>query len=78
MIHPTWKGHAQLQLRIEQDANRAADVINSLQSFYKRGYTCTTANRRLEEIIEEMAVLLSAEADRYTITIDSELDADLP
>jgi signal transduction histidine kinase len=49
--------------RIEQDGNRAADVINSLQSFYRTG---TPAERHIldvKEIIGEMIVLLRVEAD---------------
>jgi PAS domain S-box-containing protein len=64
--------------RIEQDANRAADVINSLQSFYRIG---TPAERQLidlKEIIEEMIVLLRGEADRHSITICPQLEADTP
>src|SRR6202011_135922 len=48
--------------RIEQDGNRAADVINSLRSFYRTG---TPAERHIIDvkgIIEEMIVLLSDEA----------------
>src|SRR5580704_5132264 len=44
--------------RIEQDANRAAEVINSLQSFYKRGTPVKRAIVDLRGVIEEMAVLL--------------------
>jgi signal transduction histidine kinase len=64
--------------RIEQDANRAADVINSLQSFYRTG---TPAERHivdLKEIIGEMTVLLRVEADRHSIKIHPELEADTP
>ena len=64
--------------RIEQDANRAADVINSLQSFYRTG---TPAERHIvdvKEIIREMTVLLRVEADRHSIKIHPELEADTP
>jgi PAS domain S-box-containing protein len=64
--------------RIEQDGNRAADVINSLQSFYRTG---TPAERQIvdvKEIIGEMMVLLRVEADRHSITIHPELEADTP
>jgi len=64
--------------RIEQDANRAADVINSLQSFYKRGTPVKRTIVDLRDIIEEMAVLLSTEAARYSITIGAEIDKDIP
>ena len=64
--------------RIEQDGNRAADVIKSLQSFYRTG---TPAERHIldvKEIIGEMTVLLRVEADRHSITIHPELEADTP
>ena len=64
--------------RIEQDGNRAADVINSLQSFFRRGTPGKRQSVDLKEIIGEMTVLLRAEADRHSITIDSELDAQMP
>jgi PAS domain S-box-containing protein len=64
--------------RIEQDANRAANVIDSLRSFYKRG---TPADRQVidvNEIVGDLTVLLSCEADRHSITIRSELDDGTP
>src|SRR5246127_1933641 len=64
--------------RIEQDANRAADVINSLRSFYRTG---TPAGRQIvdvKEIIGEMTVLLRVEADRHSIKIHPDLEADTP
>ena len=64
--------------RIEQDANRAADVINSLRSFYRRG---TAAERQIvdvKEIIGEMTGLLRIEADRHSVTIHHEVEADTP
>ena len=63
--------------RIEQDGNRAADVINSLQSFFRRGTPAKRQSVDLKEIVGEMTGLLRAEADRYSITIDSELHADV-
>jgi PAS domain S-box-containing protein len=65
-------------VRIEQDGHRAADVINSLQSFYRTG---TPAERQIidvKEIIGEMTVLLGVEADRHSIKIHPELEADTP
>jgi PAS domain S-box-containing protein len=63
-------------VRIEQDANRAASVIDSLRSFYKTG---TPAERQVvdvNEIVEEIAVMLSSEADRHAVTIRFELETD--
>jgi PAS domain S-box-containing protein len=64
--------------RIEQDGNRAADVINSLQSFYRTGQPAERQIVDVKEIIEEMTVLLRVEADRHSITIYSQLEADTP
>ena len=64
--------------RIEEDGNRAADVINSLQSFFRRGAPTKRQRINLKEIIEEMTGLLRAEADRYSIRIESELLANIP
>jgi PAS domain S-box-containing protein len=65
-------------IRIEQDANRAADVINSLQSFYKRGTPVQRQIVDVKNIIEEMAVLLETEATRYAVTIRTEIDGGTP
>jgi signal transduction histidine kinase len=64
--------------RIEQDANRAAEVINSLQSFYKRGVPVKRVNVNLRGVIEEMAALLETEASRYSVTISFEIEEDSP
>jgi len=64
--------------RIEQDANRAANVIDSLRSFYKTGTPTERQIIDVKEIVEEMTGLLRGEADRHAITIHSELEADSP
>jgi PAS domain S-box-containing protein len=64
--------------RIEQDGNRAADVIDSLRSFYKKGTPCERERVDIKDIIREITVLLRTEAIRYSITTHSELDADMP
>jgi PAS domain S-box-containing protein len=64
--------------RIEQDANRAANVIESLRSFYKTG---TPGQRRVinvKEVVSEMTGLLRGEADRHGIRIYSDVEADTP
>jgi len=63
---------------IEEDANRAADVINSLQAFYKTGMPAERQMVDVKDIIEEMTVLLRVEADRHSITIHPELEANTP
>ena len=64
--------------RIEQDGNRAADVINRLRSFYKKGPPSGREIVNVKEIIQEMTVLLRDEAIRNSVTIHSELDTDPP
>lgn len=64
--------------RIEQDGNRAADVINRLRSFYKKGPPSDREMVDVQDIIQEMTVLLGDEALRYSVTIRSELDEDVP
>jgi PAS domain S-box-containing protein len=64
--------------RIEQDANRAAEVINSLQSFYRRGAPLKRAAVDLKSLIEEMAALLGTEAARYSVAISAEIREDTP
>jgi PAS domain S-box-containing protein len=64
--------------RIDQDGNRAADVINRLRSFYKKGAPPEREMMDVKDIIHEMIVLLRDEAVRHSITIHSELDAKVP
>ncbi len=64
--------------RMEQDGNRAADVINRLRSFYKKGRPPEREMVDVKDIIREMKVLLRTEAVRHSITIQTELDADVP
>jgi PAS domain S-box-containing protein len=64
--------------RIEEDANRAANVIDSLRSFYKTGTPTERQFIDVKEMIREMTVLLRGEADRHAITICSELEIDTP
>jgi PAS domain S-box-containing protein len=64
--------------RIEQDGNRAADVINRLRSFYKKGPPPEREMVDIKEVIQEMTVLLRNEAMRQSVTILSELDANVP
>jgi len=63
--------------RIEQDGNRAADVINHLRSFYKKGTPPERGIVDLKDIIREMTALLRKEAVRHSIKIHSELHEDM-
>jgi PAS domain S-box-containing protein len=64
--------------RIEQDGNRAADVINRLRSFYKKDSPPKREIVDISAIILEMAALLKTEAIRHSVTIHSAVDANTP
>jgi PAS domain S-box-containing protein len=64
--------------RIEQDGNRAADVINRLRSFYKKGPPPEREMVDVKGIIQEMTVLLRDEAVRHSVTIHSEHNPNVP
>ncbi len=63
--------------RIEQDGNRAADVIDSLRSFYKKDTPPQREIVNVKDIIREITTLLRAEAVRHSITIHSDPEADM-
>jgi signal transduction histidine kinase len=60
-----------------RNAKRAADIINSIRSILKKG----ESKRQLvdvNELVQEMLALLRSEARRYSISVRTELDAELP
>jgi PAS domain S-box-containing protein len=81
-----WLGHTPPDLeraraaaaRIEQEGNRAADIINSLRSFYKTGTPAERQSVDVQGAIGEMTALLRTEAARHAITIRAESEADMP
>ncbi len=63
--------------RIMRDGKRAGDIIERLQSFYKK----SPPKRELvevNEIVQEMVGLLRGEANRHAVSIRTDLAADLP
>jgi PAS domain S-box-containing protein len=65
-------------LRTMKDNTRAAEIIDRLRSLYKKG---TPPERELvdvNELVREMLFLLRSEADRYPISIRTDLAAELP
>jgi len=63
--------------RLVKDATRAADIISRISLLFKKG----ALQRELvdvNELIREMIVLLRSEANRYSISIRTELAEDLP
>jgi len=64
-------------MRIVNDGTRAAEIIKRIRLLFKKG----TSERELvdlNEVIQEMVVLLRAEAMRYSILVRAELEADTP
>ena len=64
-------------MRIVKDAKRAAEIISRTRLLFKKGI----AERELvdvNEVIREMIVLLNSEATRYSVSMWTELAADLP
>jgi len=64
--------------RIEEDGNRAADVINRLRSFYKKGSPPKREAVDIKEILREMTALFRTEALRHSVRIHSELHEERP
>jgi len=63
--------------RIVKDQTRAAEIISRIRLLFKKG----APQRELvdvNEVIREMIVLLGGEATRYSVTVRTELAADLP
>jgi signal transduction histidine kinase len=65
-------------VRIEQEGNRAADIINSLRSFYKTGTPAERQSVDVKGAIRQMIALLGTEAARHSVTIRAESEANIP
>ena len=64
-------------LGVIRNAKRAADIINRIRSISKKG----ESKRQLadvNELIREMIALLRSETNRYSISVSTELDPELP
>ena len=63
--------------RVVRDAVRASDIINRMRSLFKK----ETLQRELvdvNQVIREMVVLLNSNANRYSISMRTELSENLP
>jgi PAS domain S-box-containing protein len=64
-------------MRSAKDGRRAAEIISRIRLLFKKG----TTERELvdvNEVVREMIVLLRGEATRYSVSIQTDLAADLP
>jgi signal transduction histidine kinase len=63
--------------RLVKDVRRAADIISSISVLFKKGALKREAVD-VNALIREMIVLLRSEANRFSISIRTDLDPDLP
>jgi C4-dicarboxylate-specific signal transduction histidine kinase len=63
--------------RIVEDQTRAAEIINRIRGFFKKG-TQQRELVHLNELIQEMVIMLRGETARYSVSVRTELAADLP
>jgi C4-dicarboxylate-specific signal transduction histidine kinase len=75
--HPDVEEAREAASRAVKDATRAAEIIGRIRLLFKKG----TPQRELvdiNEVIREMVALLRNEASRHSISVRTELAADLP
>jgi PAS domain S-box-containing protein len=65
-------------MRTMKDGTRAAEIIDRLRSFYKKGTPLERESVDVNELVREMLVLLRSEANRYSIDMRTDLATDLP
>jgi PAS domain S-box-containing protein len=74
---PDLEGARVAASRIIRDANRAAEIINRVKLFFRKGVV-TKERVDLNEMIREMEVLLHNEATQHAVSVQTRLAADLP
>jgi PAS domain S-box-containing protein len=74
---PDLDGACQAASRIVRDVNRAADIISRVRLFFRKGAP-TREPVDVNEVIREMVVLLSYEITQHSISVWTELAANLP
>jgi PAS domain S-box-containing protein len=62
---------------IIRDANRAAEIINRIRLFFRKGVV-TKERLDVNEVIREMEILLHNEATQHSVSVQTKLAADLP
>ena len=65
-------------IRIEKDGNRAAEIIQRLRAFYKKGAPPQRELANINTLIGDILVLLRNEASRHSIAMHTELAPELP
>jgi PAS domain S-box-containing protein len=75
--HPDVEEARAAAMRIVKDGTRAADIISRIRLLFKKG-TPQREPEDVNEVIREMIVLLGGETTRYSISVRTDLAADLP
>lgn len=65
-------------IRMVKDGTRAAETINGLRSFYKKGASAQREAVDVGEVIREMTALLRDEAIRWSVSVNPELAGGMP
>jgi PAS domain S-box-containing protein len=76
-VQPDLEEAREAASRVVKDATRAANIISRIRSHFKKG----APDRELvdvNEVVREILALLRSEATRYSISVRTELAADLP
>jgi C4-dicarboxylate-specific signal transduction histidine kinase len=75
--HPDLEEAREAASRVVKDATRAGEIVSRIRLLFKKG----APQRELvdiNEVVQEMIVLLRNEAKRHSISVRTELAADLP
>jgi PAS domain S-box-containing protein len=75
--HPDLEEARQAASRIVKDATRASEIISRIRMLFKKG-ALQQELVDMNEVIREMVVLLHGEANRYSMSLRTDLVADLP
>jgi signal transduction histidine kinase len=75
---PPLKEAREAASRIVENGNRAAGIIDHLRSFYKKGSPPERGLVDVNDVIQELLGLLRSEANRYSISMRTDLAAELP
>jgi len=76
--HPDLEEAREAATRVVRDGTRAAEIINHLKSFYKKGVPSQRELVDINEVIPGMILLLEHEARRHSVAIRSDLSPKLP
>jgi PAS domain S-box-containing protein len=74
---PDLEGARVAASRIIRDANRAAEIINRVKQFFRKGVV-TKEHVDLNDMIREMEILLHNEAAQHSVSVQTKLASDLP